>query len=154
MGAPDPGTAQTADVFGDEFSQGAQAISSEAVFFRSAAVATKATAALRGARAVPCARASVRPVVAEQLRLQGIKATIKSIDVTRYTVAVEGVVSAFRVVVVLAATGASITVQRDVVVLGLGRAQVRATFLDVGRAFSSNLELSLVKALSGKLVRK
>jgi hypothetical protein len=151
--APDPSPSQTADVFGDVFGQGAQTISSEAVFSRTQSDAKKATAALKGARAIPCARASVLPVLNEQLRKQGLKATIRSIAVTRGTLAVEGFVSAFHIVVTLAAAGTAITIHEDVVVLARGRAQVRATFLDVGVAFSPAFELSLVKKLSGKLVK-
>jgi len=151
IGAPNPATSQSADVFGDVFGQGAQTITSEAVFLRSESDAAKAIAALKGARAIACARAAVRPVLAEQLRLQRISAKIRSLAVTRRTLPVRGVVSGFRVVVDLAAAGAVITVQQDVIVLARGRAQVRATFVDVGVAFPAALELTLVRVLSGKL---
>src|SRR5579864_7942183 len=128
IGAP-PATSQTADVFGDVFGQGAQTITSEAVLFRIAADGAKASAAVKGARAIVCAQASVRPVLVEQLRVQGITAKIRSIAVTRRVLPVKGVVSGFRVVVNLAAAGAAITVQEDVIVLARGRAQVRATFV-------------------------
>lgn len=152
IGAPDPATSQTADRFGDVFGQGAQTITSEVVFLRTSADAAKATAALKSTRAIECAKASVRPILTEQLRLQGLRATIRSIAITRHTIAVRGVVSSFRVVINLAASGAALTVQQDIVVLARGRAQVRATFFDVGVAFPAALELSLVKKLSGKLL--
>ena len=150
-GAPDPRTSQTADVFGDVFGQGAQRVSSEAVFFRTQSLANKSAAALKGARAIPCAKSSVLPVLSEQLRKQGLKATVRSITVTRGTLAVQGFVSAFRIVMTISAAGTAVTIHEDVVVLARGRAQARATFLDVGVAFSPAFELSLVKKLSGKL---
>jgi len=51
IGAPNPATSQTADVFGDVFGQGAQTITSEAVMFRTARDGAKAAAAVRGSRA-------------------------------------------------------------------------------------------------------
>ncbi|TML80053.1 MAG: hypothetical protein E6G04_03850 [Actinobacteria bacterium] len=151
IGAPDPARSVSADVFGDVFGQGAQTIASEVVFSRTTALATKAVAALKGRRVIPCATAAVRPVIAEQLKLRGLSATIRSVAVTRRVVAVKGVVTAFRVVANLTAAGAAITVQEDIVILARGRAQVRATFVDVGVAFPSGLELFVVKKLSGKL---
>ena len=74
-----------------------------------------------------------------------------SVSVKKRALAVKGVVTAFRVVANLTASGAAITVQEDVVILARGRAQVRATFVDVGVAFPSGLELFVVKKLSGKL---
>ena len=153
IGAPDPATSQTADVFGDVFGQGAQTITSEAVFMRTQPDAAKAAAAVKGARAIACATSSVRPVLAEQLRLQGVSAKIRSIAVTRHVLPLKGFVSGFRVVVNLAASGAAITVQEDVIVLARGRAQVRATFVDVGIAFPPALELSLMRKLATKLER-
>jgi hypothetical protein len=152
-GAPDPATSQSADVFGDVFGQGAQTITSEAVFLRTSADAAKAIAAIKGPRAIGCAKAAARPVVAEQLRLQGVSATIRSIAVTRRTLAVKGVVSGFRIRVNLIASGTSLAVVQDVVILASGRAQVRVTFVDVGVAFPAAFELSLVKKISGKLFR-
>src|SRR5438874_5035300 len=151
IGAPDPARSVSADVFGDVFGQGAQTIASEVVFSRRTADATKAVAALKVRRVISCATAAVRPVLAEQLKLQGLSATIRSVSVKKRALAVKGVVTAFRVVANLTASGAAITVQEDVVILARGRAQVRATFVDVGVAFPSGLELSVVKKLSGKL---
>jgi len=151
--APDPATSQTADAFGDVFGQGAQTVSSEAVFLRTESLAKKAVAALKGARAIQCARASVLPVLNEELRKRGLKATIRSINVTRGSLAVQGFVSAFHIVVTIAAAGTAITIHEDVVVLARGRVQARATFLDVGVAFSPAFELSLVKKLSEKLFK-
>jgi len=153
IGAPDPARSQTVDVFGDVFGQGAQTITSEAVFLRTQSDAAKAAAALKGSRAIACAKAAVRPVLVEQLRLQGVTAKIRSIAVTRRTLPVKGFLSGFRVVVNLGAAGATITVQQDVFVLARGRAQVRATFVDVGVAFPAALELSLVRKLATKLER-
>jgi hypothetical protein len=153
IGAPDPATSQTADVFGDVFGQGAQTITSETVMFRTAADGTKAAAAVKSARALACAKASVLPVLVEQLRVQGISAKIRSIAVTRHVLPVTGVVSGFRVVVNLAASGSAISVHQDVIVLARGRAQVRATFVDVGVAFPAAFELSLVRKLAAKLLR-
>jgi hypothetical protein len=151
-GAPDPATSQSADVFGNVFGQGAQTINSEVVYFKTPASAARAVAAIRSARAVACAKASARPVVAEQLRLQGLSAKIVSLTVTRRTLPVRGAVSAFRIAVGLEASGARIAVLEDVVILAAGRAQVRATFVDVGVPFPPALELTLVKKLSAKLL--
>jgi hypothetical protein len=150
-GAPDPAAAQTADVFGKDFSQGAQVVGSEAVFVRTAADAVKVAAALKGPRAIACATASVRPILAEQLRLAGLSAAIRSVSVIRRSFAVPGFAGAFRVIATLGAAGNTITVQQDVVLLARGRAQVRATFVDVGIPFPPALELVLVKKLSARL---
>ena len=149
--APDPAVVQTADVYGKDFGQGAQIIGSESVFVRTAADAAKAIAALKNNRAVRCATASVRPILAEQLRKQGLKATVQSVHVTRLTLPVRGFVAAFRVVTNLSAAGATLTIFQDAVFLAKGRAQVRATFIDVGVAFPMNLELALSKKLAAKL---
>jgi len=150
-GAPDPVAVETANVFGKDVGQGAQLIGSEAVFVRTATDAAQAVAALRGPRAISCATASVRPILAEQLRRQGMSASVRSLRVTRFTLRVGGFVTAFRIVATLSAFGATLTILEDVVFLAKGRAQVRTTFLDVGTRFPSALELVLVKKLSSKL---
>ncbi len=150
-GAPDPAAVQTADVFGRDFGQGAQIIGSEGVFVRTAADATKAIAALKSIRAIRCATASVRPILIEQLHKQGVQATVRSVRVTRLTIPVRGFVAGFRVVATLSAVGATLTVFQDAVFLAKGRAQVRATFIDVGIAFPMDLEIALVTKLSAKL---
>jgi hypothetical protein len=150
-GVPDQAAVDTADIFGTDFVQGAQIVASEALFVRTATDAAKTVAALKGARALSCATASVRPILTAQLRKQGISATVQSVRVTRRVLAVRDFVTAFRVVAKLGAAGSTLTIVEDVVFLARGRAQVRATFVDVGIAFPSALQLTLVKKLSAKL---
>jgi hypothetical protein len=150
-GVPDQATVDTADVFGNDFVQGAQIVASEALFVRTQADATKTVVALKSRRALTCATASVRPILTAQLLKQGISATVQSLHVTRRVLAVRDFVTAFRVVAKLGASGSTLTIVEDVVFLAGGRAQVRATFVDVGVAFPSALELTLVKKLSAKL---
>jgi len=150
-GVPDQATVDTADAFGDDFIQGAQIVASEGLYLRTETDAAKTVAALKRPRALTCATASVRPILTAQLLKQGISATVRSVRVTRRVLAVRDFVTAFRVVAMLGASGGTLTIVEDIVFLGRGRAQVRATFVDVGVPFPSALELMLVKKLSAKL---
>jgi len=100
---------------------------------------------------VACLARAARPVVADQLRRQGITATIRSVRVARRTLGIPGVVSAFRISIVLVTAGAAIRVEEDIVFLARGRAEVRAVFVDVGVQFSQPLEMNIVRRLSTKL---
>jgi hypothetical protein len=152
-GVPNQSAVDTADVFGKDFIQGTQIVASEALFVRTQADTAKTAVALKSRRALTCATASVRPVLAALLQKQGISATVQSVRVTRRVLAVSDFVTAFRVEAKLGASGSTLSIVEDVVFLARGRAQVRATFVDVGAAFPAAIELTLVKKLSAKLAR-
>jgi hypothetical protein len=150
-GVPSQSVVDTADVFGKDFIQGTQIVASEALFVRTQADTAKTVVALKSRRALTCATASVRPVLAALLQKQGISATVQSVRVTRRVLAVSAFVTAFRVVATLGTSGSTLTIVEDVVFLARGRAQARATFVDVGTEFPSALELTIMKKLSAKL---
>lgn len=134
-----------------EFSQGAQVIGSEAAYVRTPADAAKDAAALKGGRIVSCLTRSARPVVAEQLKRQGLSATIRSVRITRYVLPIPNVVAAFHIAVELVDSGTRLIVQQDLVFLARGRAEVRAVSVDVGIVFPQELERNIVRKLSEKL---
>lgn len=149
-GAPDPDAVQTADVDGSDFSHGPGAeVSSSASYVRTRADADADLAAVRGPRFEGCARDELTKVVTKQLPT-GV--ALQSVTLTRRTVGTYGeATEAFRVSADVAGQGVSLAADVDLVLLRKGRAEVTASFTDLGNPFDAALERTLLAKLGARL---
>lgn len=153
-GLPDS-KGQTADAFGREFDQtGSLGVTfgSEAMFFKTVALARTDFASVRDPRLLACVRRVFDQLFRASLAKQVPGATVKSVTLEHINVPHYGDESAglrFTMVVLVR----RITLRSIIEIAGIrkGRAEVTATFTSLNQFFPGDLGTTLLETLSGRL---
>jgi len=145
----------TADVFGDDFDMNGASVGSEAMFFRTAALAHADFSTINNPRAIPCATRILAELLKAELIKQGIKGvTLSGVSLVRVAAPHYGDESAgLRLTGTLSGSGRSFRFFQVVLVARKARAEVTGSFFNIGAAFPAALERSLFGKLGARLVR-
>lgn len=152
VGAVDPDVAESAEVDGPDIEKDNASASSNATFVKTAAYAQTDLAAIKGTKVEKCVEDFAKKALNEELSSNGSGATLKSVDFDRVTTATYGDATVgFRLKATIAAGRQTLTAYQDLIFILKGRAEVSASFFNLGKPFDASLERSLLDKLGAKL---
>lgn len=137
---------QTAEVWSEQFGQGdARTILASVVFVDDRSVAEADLAAHQHDKAVPC----LRQLLQVQLARSQSESATSDVQGSRLSLPDVGApaVAAFRFKVITSSSGQDLPTFADVVLAVKGRAEIQATFQDVGQPVAEALEVQVMSAM-------
>ena len=151
-GASDPDLSESAQVDGPNVSKDNAQVSSSVSFVKTSADAQKDLAAVKGSKLQKCVEDFGKKTLEEELESEGSGATLESVKFDRITTPTYGDATvAFRLSATIAAGGERISAFQDIILILKGRAEISASFFDLGKPFDATLEKSLLEKLGAKL---
>ena len=147
-------SASTTDVFGDEFDMNQASIGSEVQFFTSAAVARADVESVNNSRIFSC----VRSVLVDELKAALAKEGAQGAQVSRVSLVRMAIPryadesAAIRLTATVTASNQSLRFFLDSLVARKGRIEAQASFFNIGGAFPTALERSLLAKMAARAV--
>jgi hypothetical protein len=151
-GAVDPDVAESAEVDGPDVEKDNASVSSNATFVKTAAYAQTDLAAITGSKIEKCVEDFAKKALNEELASDESGAQLVSVRFDRITVTKYGDATVgFRLIATISAGGQSIAAYQDLIFILKGRAEVSASFFDLGKPFDATLQRDLLAKLGAKL---
>jgi len=144
---------QTADDFGRDHSLNGAQVGSEVAFFKTVALARQDFGTVNNQRLLGCIRSALIDLLRAVLAKQGVRgATINSVNLGRTPVARYGDQSAaLRLTVSVSVAGQTLHFFQDIVGIQKNRAEITASFFNIGSPLPAALESTLVARLAARL---
>jgi hypothetical protein len=143
---------QTADDFGRDYGLNQAQVGSEVAFFKTAALARQDFGTVNNKRLLGCVRSALVDLLTAALTKQAPGATITKVSLGRTPVARYGDQSAaLRLTVTVSVAGQRLNFYQDIVGIQKNRAEVTASFFNIGAPLPAALERSLLVKLAARL---
>jgi hypothetical protein len=151
-GAVDPDIAESVEVDGPDVGKENAAVSSNVTFVKTTEYAQTDLAAITGSKIEKCVEDFAKQALNDELESTESGAKLESVQFDRITTTKYGDATVgFRLVATISAAGQKITAYQDLIFILKGRAEVSASFFDLGQPFDADLQRTLLAKLGAKL---
>lgn len=150
--AVDPSVAESAQVDGPDVNKENASVSSSVTFVKTEEYAQTDLKAITGSKIEKCVEDFAKKALDEELKSNESGATLESVEFDRITVQKYGDATVgFRLTATIEAQGERLTAYQDLIFILKGRAEISASFFDLGKPFDQTLEKDLLAKLGAKL---